>query len=55
MRHPLNEEKGSGELGQNAWAYDEEFSHTNEISALAQLHDKLTTGMQHHYTCQALM
>ena len=42
--------KGSGELGQNPWTCAEEFSHANEITALAQSYDKLTAGMQHRYT-----
>ena len=40
--------KGSGDLGQNPCACAEEFIHANEITALGQSHDKLTTGMQHH-------
>ena len=39
--------KGSGELGQNSWACAKEFPRASEIMALAQSHDKLTTGMQH--------
>ena len=35
----------------NAWASAEEFPRANEIAALAQSHDKLTAGMQHHYAC----
>ena len=42
--------KGSGELGQNPWAYAEEFPRANEIIALAQSYDKLTARMQHRYT-----
>ena len=38
--------KGSGEFGQNPWAFTEEFPCANEITALAQSHDKLNAGMQ---------
>ena len=39
----LDERIGSGKLGQNAWACDEDF--INEITALAQSHDKLIAGI----------
>ena len=40
---------GQGGKG-SPWACAEKFSHTNEIAALTQSHDKLIAGMQHRYT-----